>query len=698
MRGVGDGAKGEGVVRQPNRPEPTEPEVSGNVQVVFMPSGRRGLVPRGTSVLDAARSLGVYVESVCGGQGLCSRCQVEVAEGRFAKLAVTSSADHLTGITEAEVRWRERRRLKAGRRLGCRAKLMGDVVIDVPADAQINAQIVRKRAETRSITPDPATRLFVVQVEEPDMHQPMGDFERLKQALFEQYGLADLEADLLVLADLQRTLRAGGWLVTVAVYQERAGQGLITAIWPGHHDRPLGVAVDLGSTTIAAHLCDLRSGRVLTSAGMMNPQIRFGEDVMSRVSYVQMNAGGHLEMARVIREALNVLIGKVAGQAEALPSDLVEATIVGNPIMHHLFLGLDPTELGGAPFALAAGSAIRCAARELDLDMAPGARLYVLPCIAGHVGADAAAVALAEARHKQDALTLIADVGTNAEIILGNKDRLVAASSPTGPAFEGAEIACGQRAAGGTIERVRIDDATLEPRFKIIGSDLWSDDDGFAEEAAKLGVTGICGSGIIEVIGEMFRVGLIRADGVIDESLAERTARLRPSGRTWHYVIHEGDPQLYIQQTDVRAIQLAKAALHAGIKLLMARLGVDHVDRIRLAGAFGSHIDVTYAMLLGMIPDCPVDKVAAVGNAAGTGARMALLDKGARAEVEALVQRIEKVETAIEGDFQDQFVQAMALPHLNDPYTELGKVIGLPVRPQVSASGRKGGRRQRVRA
>jgi uncharacterized 2Fe-2S/4Fe-4S cluster protein (DUF4445 family) len=347
--------------------------------------------------------------------------------------------------------------------------------------------------------------------------------------------------------------------------------------------------------------------------------------------------------------------------------------------MHHLLLGIDPTELGGAPFALATNEAITLWATELDLlAVHPNARVYVLPCIAGHVGADTAGVLLSETPHLVDEMTLIVDVGTNAEIVLGNRARLLAASSPTGPAFEGAQISCGQRAAPGAIERVRIDPTTLEPRFKVIGSDLWSDDPGFAAATRTIGVTGICGSGIIEALAEMFLAGILRRDGIIDGTLAVRSPRIQADGRTFSYLLRAGEPELRILQTDVRAIQLAKAALYAGARLLMDHLGIERVERITLAGAFGSHIDVKYAMVLGLIPDCDLAKVGSAGNAAGTGARIALLNRASRTGIERLVKRIEKIETAVEPRFQEHFVDAMAIPHRRAPFPHLAAVVDLP--------------------
>ncbi|MGD0187596.1 MAG: ASKHA domain-containing protein [Roseiarcus sp.] len=643
--------------------------------VVFTPSGKRENFAEGTSVLDAARKLGVDLDSVCGGRGICGRCQIDVAEGRFAKHAITSSRDHVTPWNAVERRYADKRGpLSEGRRLGCQARILGDLVVDVPAESQVHRQVVRKRAEAHPIEIDPIVRLHYVEVREPDMHDPSSDLRRLQAALREQWGIAEAGANLSVLAGLQKTLRAGAFKVTVALRHERE----IVAVLPGFRERAFGLAFDIGSTTIAAHLCDLITGEVVASAGAMNPQIRFGEDLMSRVSYVMMNPGGEGELTASVRAAMDGLIGELAGEAGVERGEMFEATIVGNPIMHHLFLGLDPTELGGAPFALTLDGGFEARASELGLAIAPGAFVYALPCIAGHVGADAAGMTLAEGPYLRDELTLLVDVGTNAEIVLGNRDRLLACSSPTGPAFEGAQISCGQRAAPGAIERVRIDRATLEPRYKVIGCDLWSNEPGFAEATAKSGVTGVCGSGIIEAIAEMYLSGIVSPDGVIDGALAERSPRVEAVGRTFSYVLSEGEPRLVIHQTDVRAIQLAKAALYAGAQLLVERLGAGAPQRISLAGAFGSHIDPLYAMTLGMIPDCDLTHVVAAGNAAGTGARIALLNRAARAEIETVVRRIEKIETAIEPRFQEHFVAAMAIPNKVDAFPNLARAVELP--------------------
>jgi uncharacterized 2Fe-2S/4Fe-4S cluster protein (DUF4445 family) len=663
--------------------------------IVFTPSGKRGSFPLGTPVLDAARSLGVDVDTVCGGRGLCGRCQVECSVGEFAKHQITSREEHLSPIGDVETSYGKRRKLKplaAGRRLSCQAQILGDLVIDVPPESQMHRQVVRKAAELRDITLDTGVHLYFVEVQEADMHEPGGDVQRLLQALESSWELSGLIFDTEILPDIQAALRKGDWSVTVAVHDNRD----VIAVWPGFKADAYGLAIDIGSTTIAAHLCNLTGGEVVATGGIMNPQIRFGEDLMSRVSYVMMHPEGTDELTQSVRAGINDLICDVAGEAGIDVGDIVEITIAGNPIMHHLFLGISPVELGSAPFALATDEAINLWAPELDLQVNKGARVYVLPCIAGHVGADAAAMILAEEPHLLDEVSLVVDVGTNAEIVVGNKDRLLACSSPTGPAFEGAQISCGQRAAPGAIERVRVDAKTLDVRFSVIGSDLWSDEAGFAESIEAFGVTGICGSGIIEVVAEMYLAGIITEDGVVDGSLMGKSDRIIKDGRTFSFLLHDGPQRIVVTQNDVRQIQLAKAALYAGVKLLLDKAGIAKVDRIRLAGAFGSHIDTKYAMVLGLIPDCDLDKVASAGNAAGTGARIALLNVAARREIERVVREVEKIETAIEPKFQEYFVDAMAIPNKSDEFPILFAAVSKPARKERKSN--ETGRRRRRRA
>ncbi|MBW4708872.1 DUF4445 domain-containing protein [Roseobacter sp. YSTF-M11] len=677
--------------------------------VVFTPSGKRGRFAVGTPILTAARQLGVDLDSVCGGRGICSKCQITPSYGEFSKHGVTVKEDALSDWNKVEQRYKDKRGLKEGRRLGCQATVQADVVIDVPPESQVHKQVVRKRAEAREIILDPSTKLYYIEVAEPDMHDPSGDLERLRDALHAQWDLAEITADLHILQMMQPILRKGEWKVTVAVHLGDAeNKPRIMNIWPGYYDGTVyGLAVDLGSTTIAAHLCDLQTGEVLASSGVMNPQIRFGEDLMSRVSYSMMNARGAEEMTSAVREGMNALFTQIATEAQIDKSLIVDAVFVCNPVMHHLLLGIDPFELGQAPFALATNNALRLRADDLGLNIHPSARIYMLPCIAGHVGADAAAVALSEAPDKSDDLVLVVDVGTNAEILLGNKDKVLACSSPTGPAFEGAQISSGQRAAPGAIERVEIDPATKAPRFKVIGSDMWSDEDGFNEMIAATGVTGICGSGIIEMVAEMRLNGIVDAPGLIGSAEQTGSDRCFQDGRTNSYLVYDGTasggPLITITNRDIREIQMAKAALYSGARLLMDKFGVDKVDRVVLAGAFGAHISPKHAMVLGMIPDAPLDKVTSAGNAAGTGARIALLNTASRAEIEATVRAIHKVETAIEPRFQEHFVNASAIPNAVEPFPILNSIVTLPNQTFNTGGGGAddgsgGGRRRRRRA
>ncbi len=659
------------------RPATDTGGVGQDVLAVFLPSGRRGRFPVGTKVLAAARKLGVDIDSICAGRGICGRCQVSVSSGEFPKFGIHSHPEHLSPRGALEDRYVKQRPLAEGRRLSCSAQLTGDAVIDVPPESQLHKQIVRKQAESRSVEIDRVVRLHYLEMTAPSLSDQRSDVARVKAALVAEWGLDDIAFDPRLLAELPGLLRESGWKLTVAVRNERE----IIALWPGFHDRAFGLAVDIGTTTIAAHLNDLETGAVVAAAGIMNPQIRFGEDLISRLSFIQQNPDARSELTATVRRAVDGLIRETAIEAGAELTDIIDMTVVGNPIMHHIFLGIDPAQLGCAPFPLVVDDAVTACAGELQLrSVNPATGVYLLPCVAGHVGADTAAMMLAEAPHRSREMTLLVDVGTNAEIVLGNKDRLLACSSPTGPAFEGAQISCGQRAALGAIERVRIDPETLAPRFQVIGSALWSNDPGFADATAQFGVTGICGSGIIEAVAEMFIAGLVTHTGLIDGKRFPGCEWLEPDEEVYSYRLQEGPPKVLITQTDVRAIQLAKAALYAGARLLMDMLGVETPERIVLAGAFGSYIDPKHAMILGMIPDCPIDHVRAAGNAAGTGARIALLNRAARGEIEALVRRVEKVETAADPGFQKSFVAAMALPHARHRFAHVETLVTLPPR------------------
>ena len=650
--------------------------------VIFMPSGRRGRVPAGQSLLDAARQMGVEIESICGGRLTCGKCKIKVEDGQFAKHGLTSSAANLSPAGAEEKQLLDRMN-SLDCRLSCTAHVYGDVLITVPEESRGHKQVIRKSATERVITVAPAVRQIYVEVDTAELGEHRGDWGRLQAAIAQQWQLNNLSIDLRALRRLQETLRKGKWAITVTIWQERE----VIDVQPGYREGVYGLAVDIGSTTVAAHLCNLRTGQILATDSTMNPQVTYGEDLMSRISYAMMHRDGLDKMHTAIIGALNKLAAGVTKEAGVTARDIHEAVMVGNTTMLHILLGINPIELGGAPFALANRDAMDLKARELKLKLHPAAKLHLLPAEAGHVGADNVAVLIAEEPYQQDELMLLVDVGTNAEIVLGHRKWLYSASSPTGPAFEGAQIAYGIRAAPGAIERVRIDPVTHEPRFRVIGEERWSDawptgNDIVPEEQPQFRATGICGSGIIEAVVELYLAGIVLPDGRFNP--AGTGPRILEQGRKKAYILADeqqtasGEPIL-VTQDDVRNIQLAKAALYAGIKLLMKRADVSAVDRIVLAGAFGSYIEPKYAMILGLIPDCDLQKVYAVGNAAGDGARIALLNRHKRTEAQQVAQSVTYIETAIAADFQDEFVTAMHLPHKTDAFPHLAGMLPEPV-------------------
>ncbi|MEX2031040.1 MAG: ASKHA domain-containing protein [Anaerolineales bacterium] len=658
-------------------------------QLILMPSGLRGPVEHGMDVLHAARTLGVELESICGGRQTCGKCQVVVEEGRFPKHAIASSSASLSPIAAVEAEYCTEHGI-VGRRLACAAQVVGDVLITVPEESQARKQIIAKAATERSVVLHPAVRQVYVEVELAGLEDRRSDWQRVAAALESQWQVHNPVPDVRVLPGLQAALRTGEPGVMVSLWRDSE----VLRVDAGYCDSAYGLAVDIGSTTVVAHLCDLRTGALLGTQAMMNPQVRYGEDLMSRVSYGMMEPQGVARLHRAAIQAVNELAERVAAAAGLSSEDILDAVIVGNSVMHHLFLGIDPVELGGAPFALAVDTPLDLKARDLGLRLHPAARVHVLPCIAGHVGADHVAVLLAEAPHTRDELALVIDVGTNAEISLADRERILCASSPTGPAFEGAQISHGQRAAAGAIERVRVDPESGEPRYKVLGHEAWIEADTVGPLPEPARATGICGSGIVEVVAELFLAGILDSDGRFNEAAAGRNPRVRFPTRAGEYVLAEAgltatEAPIIVTQNDVRAIQLAKAALYAGTKLLMAHRGVDHVDRIALAGAFGSYLSPRHAMILGMIPDCDLERVTAVGNAAGDGARLALLSTDLRDEAAHIQTLAEHVQIATDASFQDEFVAAMAFPNARDAFPHLVAVLPKRGAPLARRSQRR---------
>jgi uncharacterized 2Fe-2S/4Fe-4S cluster protein (DUF4445 family) len=683
--------------------------------IILQPSGRRGQVEEDKSVRFAARDLGVEIESICAENGTCGKCMVLIEEGRFEKYNIDSKRENLTPVTPVETAYFARRPKllkdkgwEVGQvRLSCQCRVRGDVLINVPEESRGNKQIVRKSATQREIEIKPSIRKYLVIMSPPNLERPIADWERLAKGLEASMSLvrggeenlprwSDFTIDYACLRTLSSTLRAAKWKVTVSVWQDKE----VVQVQAGYHEDSYGAAVDIGSTTVALYLCNLRTGEILAAESEMNPQIVYGEDVMSRIQYTIEHPDGLERLHKAIITTLNKLLKQAVKTANKQVSesaneesddaesgqvsepenqqinmeDILEMVLVGNSTMHHLVLNLYPKDLGLAPFVPTIHKSIDVKARELGLHINPSANIHVLPTIASFVGADTSAMLVAEEPHKQDENWLLIDVGTNAELVLGNRKRLLCTSTPTGPALEGAHVEYGMRAAPGAIERIEIDEKTLEPRYKVIGVEGWNTD----HTNVKGQVKGICGSAIIDGVAELFRAGIVDSRGKFKSDLESNRLRQGPSG--WEYIIAWADEtsigrDIPMTQQDVRQIQLAKAALFVAARTLLKRAGLQSPDKIILAGGFGSYIDKEKAMLIGLIPDCELDKVYAVGNAAGDGARIALLNLDKRNEIDSVARKVERFELPTDPEFQNQFMLATSFPHMSEPFEHIAHLI-----------------------
>ena len=657
--------------------------------VILQPSGRRGQVDEGMSVRAAARELGVEIESICAENATCGKCMVLVEEGRFEKYNIDSKRENLSPVGTEERAYLERRpKLLKDKgweigqvRLSCQCKVLGDVLINVPEESRGNKQIVRKSARERAIEIKPSVRKYYVSMSPPNLERPIADWERLAKGLETSMGLVrrgeenlprwfDLNIDYQCLRTLSSTLREAKWNVTVSVWQDKE----VIEVQSGYVEDSYGAAVDIGSTTVALYLCNLRTGEMLAAESEMNPQIVYGEDVMSRIQYTIEHKDGLEKLHKAVIATLNKLLKQAAKVANIKTEEILEMVLVGNSTMHHLLLNLHPKDLGLAPFVPAIHKSLDVKARELGLQINSSGNIHVLPTIASFVGADTSAMIVAEEPHKQDENWLLIDVGTNAELILGNRKRLVCTSTPTGPALEGAHVEYGMRAAPGAMERIHIDENTLEPKYKVIGVEGWNID----HVEFKGQVKGICGSAIIDGVAELFRAGIVDSRGKFKKNLASK--RVREGEKGWEYVIAWAEEtsigrDIPMTQQDVRQIQLAKAALFTAARTLLKRSNLQSPDKIILAGGFGSYIDKEKAMLIGLIPDCPLENVYAVGNAAGDGARIALLNVEKRKEIESVTRRVERFELPTDPEFQNQFMLATSFPHMSEPFEHIAHLI-----------------------
>lgn len=651
--------------------------------IILQPSGSRGQVDEGMSVRSAARELGVEIESICAENATCGKCMVLIEEGRFEKYNIDSKRDNVSPVSAEEAAYFARRPKllkdkgwEVGQvRLSCQCKIRGDVLINVPEESRGNKQIVRKSASNRAIEVKPSVRKYLVSMVPPNLERPIADWERLAKGIETSMQLVrgvdakvprwyELDIDYQCLRGLSKTLRDSKWNVTVSVWQDKE----VIEVQAGYVEDSYGAAVDIGSTTVALYLCNLRTGEVLASESEMNPQIVYGEDVMSRIQYTIEHPDGLEKLHKAIISTLNKLLKQAAHTAGIKIHEILEMVLVGNSTMHHVLLNLHPKDLGLAPFVPTIHKSVDVKARELGIHINSSGNIHILPTIASFVGADTSAMILAEEPHKQDENWLLIDVGTNAELILGNRKRLVCTSTPTGPALEGAHVEYGMRAAPGAIERVHIDEKTLEPKYKIVGEDDWN------TGKAK----GICGSAIIDAVAELFRAGIIDSRGKFKQGLESK--RIRKEEKGWEYVIAWAEEtsigrDIPMTQQDVRQIQLAKAALFTASRTLLKRSGLQDPDKVILAGGFGSYIDKEKAMLIGLIPDCDLNNVYAVGNAAGDGARIALLNIEKRNEIDAVTRNVERFELPTDPEFQNQFMLATSFPHMSEPFPHIAHLI-----------------------
>ncbi len=677
---------------------------SDKAMVIFQPSGRRGEVPKGTNLIEASRLLGVDIEALCGEKKVCGKCIVRIEEGNFEKYGVTSTMNNVSAWQEEEEKFITPERREKGFRLGCVTQVKGDLLVFVPEESRAGKQVVSKAARDIHIDHDPAVRLYYVEVDPPTFEEPLGDFERICRALERDYGLSSLTIDIFTLRTLPTALRDGNWKVTVSVWNEKE----VIRVRSGKSEHAYGLAIDVGTTTVAAYFCDLTTMEVVDTVSMMNPQCKYGEDVMARITFHMTSEDGLKRMSNDIIEGLNELIDQAIAntyppkkkkkkkKGEEGPDEFVEVpeegktylrlsrediedvTIGFNTAMHHILLGLNPEFVGMAPFPPVIHHSMDIKARDLCININPSAYMFVLPIEAGFVGADNVGVLIAEEPYKHEENQLIIDIGTNGELVLGNRHKLISSSCATGPALEGAQLSYGMRAAPGAIERIEIDPETKEVNYKVIGRDAWRKYSKPKEMKAK----GICGSGILDVLAELYRSGVITKSGVFNKKGLEDCPRFRinPDNRQPEFVLAWAeessiDKDIVISQKDVRQIQLAKGALYAGCKLMVKRMNLEKVDKVKIAGAFGTHVDRTKALIMGLFPDCEIEMIQSVGNAAGDGCRAALLNVKKRVEANWCSRNVEYIELTVEPTFQQEFMGAMQLPHMTDAFPHLRGIV-----------------------
>ncbi len=593
--------------------------------VEFMPVGRRGRCPEGISLLECARLLKVDLVSVCGGVGACRRCRVQVVSGT-APLPTAGDRD---AFSEAE--------LQQGFRLACMAFPQSDIRVLAPPESLSAPQRTQVEGIDLKVEPDPLARGFEVRLQPPSLEDPQPDDRNLWGALERDFGVAPGTIDLAVQQDLSSRLRTLGWKASVVLRKsEIIALDAVSTRW-------IGLAVDIGTTKIAVYLVDMKTGEIAASSGLMNPQIAYGEDVVSRIYTAGKSSGSAEKMQKLLVDSLNGSVAALCVEIGADPSQIADAVLVANTAIHHLFLRLPVEQLGLVPYVPAVRSAVDVKARDIGLKIAPGGYVHMPPNIAGYVGADHVAMLLATETDKREGVTLALDIGTNTEICLNCRGRMKSVSCASGPAFEGAHMQFGMRAAKGAIEHVRLSGGRLE--IQTIGGGA---------------PVGICGSGLLDGIAQMLKNGVIDSSGRMQNHPLVRTR----SGRK-EFVLAQrpGEEDITISQKDVRELQAAKTAIRLGIQALLDDAGVleADVDRVIIAGAFGTFIDVESAVAIGMLPLLPLERFQQVGNAAGTGARLALISRDKRRAALEIAAKDGYIELATIPDFNEKFAAATSM-------------------------------------
>ncbi|MGB9662288.1 MAG: ASKHA domain-containing protein [Moorellaceae bacterium] len=607
--------------------------------VEFEPIGRRVSAKPGQTILEVAQEAGLALEAggvtaPCGGQGLCGRCRVKV------------TGEALLSPTAAEKEALRPEELAEGYRLACQATLLGSVKVEIPPESMIGLQKLQVEGLPVEVVPEPPVARYALGLEQTTISHPRPVWQQVTDRLAADYNLRGLQVDMELVRQVSPLAAEGRGAVTLR------GREIINFFWGRSVPPPVGLAVDLGTTKVAGFLVNLETGVTLAGDGIMNPQIAYGEDVMSRLVYALEGEEQYERIHEAIIEGLNRLTVELVHRAGLRPEDIEEAVIVGNTAMHHLLLRLPVAQLARAPYVASVTSPVEVKARDLGLAFGPGAYVYCMPVIAGFVGGDHVAMILGSRLDKAAQVTLGLDIGTNTEIVLKHGERMLSCSCASGPAFEGAHISQGMRAVQGAIQVVRLVNGGLEPEWETIGGSP---------------PLGLCGSGILDAVAELYRVGIIDAKGRFDRQ--HPRVRLPEGGGPAEFVLVPAEKSgtgkdIVITQKDINEIQLAKAAIATGTKLLLetAGLRVEDVEEVVVAGAFGTHLKVTSAITIGMFPSLPEERFRQVGNAAGTGARLALLSLAERQRAEEIAGQVGYVELMLQPAFYDTFVHSLALP------------------------------------